>query len=158
MFGIKGWLKPFSYSRPKAQILTYATWRLRLNGSERCYSLAQGKRHGNSIIAKLSGIDTRTQAATLVAAEIWIPTSELSTLSSGEYYWYQLTGLTVVTVDEQILGKVRNLIETGANDVLVVQDDARAQELLIPYIYRDVIKDVDLDRRLITVDWQTDYV
>lgn len=156
-FGIKGWLKVFSYCRPRAQILDYKTWQLRTNSNENSYLLQQGKQHGNRIIAKLSGIDTRTQAETLAPAEIWVPTCELSQLPAGEYYWYQLTDLNVVTVDGQILGKVERLIETGANDVLVVISDPDSEEILIPYIRGDVVKEVDLDQQLMIVDWQTDF-
>ena len=156
-FGIKGWLKVFSYCRPKTQILDYKTWQLRTNGNEKSYLLQQGKKHGNRIIAKLSGIDTRTQAQRLVPAEIWVPTFELSKLPADEYYWYQLTDLNVVTVDGQILGKIKRLIETGANDVLVVKSNPDSEEILIPYIRGDVVKEVNLDQQLMIVDWQTDF-
>ncbi len=156
-FGIKGWLKVFSYCRPRAQIFDYKTWQLRIDDNEKSYALEQGKPHGNGIIAKLSGIDTRTQAETLAAAEIWVSTSKLSKLPAGEYYWYQLTGLKVVTVDGQILGKIERLLQTGANDVLVVKSDPDSEEILIPYIRGDVIKEVDLDQQLMIVDWQTGF-
>lgn len=155
-FGIKGWLKIFSYCRPKEQILDYTTWQVRTREHEKSYVLEQGKQHGNGIIAQLQGIDTCTQAETLKAAEIWVATTELSDLPAGEYYWYQLMGLKVVGVNGQSLGIIDRLLETGANDVLVVKS-AIAEEILIPYIRGDVVKEVDLDQKMVTVAWQVDF-
>ena len=65
--------------------------------------------------------------------------------------------MNVVTVDGQILGKIERLIETGANDVLVVKSNPDSEEILIPYIRGDVVKEVNLDQQLMIVDWQTDF-
>ena len=80
VFGIKGWLKIFSFCRPKEQILDYSNWELRTPSSADVYELQEGKLHGNSIVAKLQNIDDRTQAETLVSAEIWVVKSELPDL------------------------------------------------------------------------------
>ena len=158
VFGINGWLKVYSYSRPVEQILNYSTWQLRTSKTKQTCQIEDGKPHGSGIIAKLSGIDTRTQAECLVRAEIWVSAEELSELPEGEYYWYQLTGLRVVTQDGEFLGNVVRIMETGANDVLVINNDSGSNELLIPYIQDDVIKDVDLNQKLIIVDWSPDYI
>ena len=157
VFGIKGWLKVFSYCRPIEQILDYATWQLRSRDAEVSYSLEQGKPHGPGVIAKLSGIDTRTLAEALVHAEIWVPEAELSTLSADEFYWYQLLGMKVVTVEGQTLGTIKRLLETGANDVLVVKQTAATKEILIPYVRGDVVTHVDLQQKVMTVDWQLNF-
>lgn len=157
VFGIKGWLKVFSYCRPLEQILDYATWQLRTRNTEVSYSLEQGKPHGPGVIAKLSGIDTRTLAEPLVHAGIWVPEGELSALPADEFYWYQLEGMKVVTVDGQALGTIKRLLETGANDVLVVKNTADAKEILIPYVRGKVVTHVDLQQRVMTVDWQPNF-
>ena len=148
----------YSYCRPKEQILDYPLWQLRDNENEQTYKLEEGKQHGTGIIAKLSKVDTRNQAEALVHSEIWVSTKELLVLPEGEYYWFELTGLNVVTLDGQSLGSVIRLMETGANDVLVVANDSDADEILIPYIRDEVIKKVDLNKKCITVDWQPDYL
>ena len=157
VFGIKGWLKVFSFCRPKEQILRYTTWQLHFNGDEKSFPIEQGKEHGAGIIVKLAGIDTRTQAEALNKATIWVPVSDLAQLSKDEYYWYQLIGLNVETIEGQSLGIIEHLIETGANDVLVVTNIANKQQILIPYIRGKVVKQVDLDQKLMIVDWQIDY-
>ena len=89
-----------------------------------------------------------------------IEKSELPELEAG-FYWYQLEGLRVVTTSGQDLGKVHHLMETGANDVLVVKGDAQSVdkiERLVPYIDGSVIKQVDLKQGLIVVEWDKDYL
>jgi 16S rRNA processing protein RimM len=71
----------------------------------------------------------------------------------GEFYWTDLEGLQVVHSDGRTLGKVAHLLATGANDVLVVRGD---QEILIPFVQGEVIKDVDLAAGVINVDWEWD--
>ena len=157
VFGIKGWLKIFSFCRPKEQILDYSKWELRTSSNVNVYGLQEGKLHGNGVVAKLQNIDDRTQAKTLVRAEIWVAKSELPDLAKDEFYWFQLEGLTVISVDGEQLGRVKRMMETGANDVIVVQDETEKQEILIPYVREQVVKRVDLEKRTITVDWQKDY-
>ena len=105
----------------------------------------------------LAGIDTRTEAEALRHAEIWVSSAQLPELPAGEYYWYQLVGLDVKTVTGQALGKIERLVETGANDVLVVKGSADEAEVLIPYLPGEVVREVDLESKLMTVDWQLDF-
>ena len=156
-FGIKGWLKIYSYCRPKAQILEYELWQLRLEQGEKVYRLNEGKQHGNGIVVRLSGVDTRTAAEALRDAQIWVPAADLPPLPAGEYYWHQLIGLDVVTVAGQKLGKIEHLMETGAHDVLVITGEGGGGEILIPYVQGQVVKEVDPDRKLVTVDWQAEF-
>ena len=86
--------------------------------------------------------------------EIGIRRDQLPVTAPGEYYWHDLQGLTVVTVKGELLGTVGHLLETGANDVLVVNGE---RERLIPFVLDQVIVDVDLDKREIQVDWDKDF-
>jgi 16S rRNA processing protein RimM len=157
VFGIKGWLKVFSYCRPKEQIFDYTHWDLSLPKSTETFELQEGKIHGNGIIAKLKHLDDRTRAETYLGAEIWVNKSALHQLADDEFYWFELEGMNVKTIDGDTLGKVVRLMETGANDVLVVQSDNNQEEILIPYLREQVIKQVELETKTITVDWQKDY-
>ncbi len=157
VFGIKGWLKIYSFCRPKEQILDYAKWQLRKPGNANVYELQEGKLHSNKVVAKLNNIDDRTLAESLVHSEIWIAKIELPDLVDNEFYWFQLEGLTVITVDGEQLGRVKKMMETGANDVIVVKDEIDKEEILIPYVREQVVKRVDLEKKTITVDWQKDY-
>lgn len=157
VFGVKGWLKIYSFCRPKEQILNYAKWQLRTPGNANVYELQEGKLHSNKVVAKLNNIDDRTLAEALVRSEIWVAKSELPDLVDDKFYWFQLEGLTVITVDGEQLGRVKKMMETGANDVIVVQGEIDKEEILIPYVREQVVKRVDLEKKTITVDWQKDY-
>lgn len=155
LFGVKGWVKVFSYTRPRTQILDYKRWYLGEH-SDRSIQLENGRSHKEGVVAKLQGIDDRDVAVTLLQHKIWIDEGELPALVANEYYWYQLIGLQVVDTSNQHLGEIIQLFETGANDVMVVQSDD-GTEHLVPYLMERVIKGVDLVNNKMIVDWDTDY-
>ncbi|MBT8093136.1 MAG: ribosome maturation factor RimM [Gammaproteobacteria bacterium] len=152
-FGVQGWVKVFSYTEPREAVLDYKRWQLSKKGDWQSVSVAEGKRHGKTVIVRLDGYDDRDQAAALIGSEIGVPRDELPETDDGHYYWSDLEGLRVVTKDGTDIGKVDYFIETGANDVMVVRGE---QERLIPFVMNKVIVDVDLAGGLITVDWDWD--
>ena len=114
---------------------------------------AEGQRHGKTIIARVDGFDDRDQAARLIGTDIGVPRDELPETDNGHYYWSDLEGLRVVGRDGTKLGRVDYMLETGANDVMVVKGDT---EQLIPFVLDKVILDVDLAKGEIRVDWEWD--
>ena len=155
VFGVRGWCKVFSHSRPREQILSYTQWQIGRGENRQIVSLQEGKVHGEAIIVKLDGIDDRDQAAALKGSHIWIAPSQLVPLARDEYYWRQLIGLDVLDQAGALLGKVDGLIETGANDVLLVKSGK--QEHLIPFILDQVVMKIDIEMGQISVDWDIDY-
>lgn len=152
-FGVKGWLKVFSYTDPREAILDYDTWQLSQNGGFKPVQLAEGKRHGKSVIVRFSGVDDRDTAAAFLDAEIVVPRTALPEATDGSFYWADLEGLSVIRQDGESIGQVDRVLETGAHDVLVVKGDS---ERLIPFVMQEFIVDVDLDNGVITVDWEWD--
>ena len=116
--------------------------------------LAAGSRHGKGVIARLADCENRDQAQALIGYEIGIRRDQLPATAPGEYYWRDLQGLKVISVKGELLGTVDHLIETGANDVLVVKGE---RERLIPFVVDQVIVNVDLDEREIHVDWDESF-
>lgn len=155
VFGVKGWVKVFSDTDPRENIVTYSPWYLSVKGEWLPHTVEQGKRQGKTVIAKLKDCEDREAAALLTGQEIAIRRDQMDKLEEGEFYWSDLIGLQVETTDGQKLGKVSNLLETGANDVLIV--NAEDKEILVPYIKDQVIKKIDLDEQLIVVDWDPDF-
>jgi 16S rRNA processing protein RimM len=94
-------------------------------------------------------VKTAAEAQRLVGAEICVPESRLPALAVDEFYWHQLIGLEVMSVDGRRLGTIRQIIETGSNDVYVVQEGR--EEVLIPAL-AEVVREVNLERRLMVVD------
>lgn len=160
VFGVKGWLKVFSYTDPKDGILNYRDWTLLLDGKRIPIRLEEGRRQGQGIVVRLKGIDDREVARTYCGAEIRVPTEQLPELPEGEFYWHQLEGLDVFTVEGECLGKVHHLLETGSNDVLVVHATAGSidqRERLIPYLPDQMVQQVDLKGSRMVVDWDPEF-
>lgn len=150
LYGVRGWVKIYSYTQPRENILSYTPWYLRQHGAWRPITLAEGKVHGKGVIARLEGIEDREAARRLVGTEISLQRAQLPPLGEQEYYWSDLMGLQVETVAGEPLGVIQSMLETGANDVMVVSGD---RERLIPYIRTDVVVAIDLLQRRMKVDW-----
>ncbi len=153
--GIQGWVKVHSETSPRENIVRYSPWELRWPGHRAHYRVKAGRRQGKAVIAKLEGCNDRDAAEALIGAAIVLPRSRLPQLTApGEYYWADLEGLRVVTIEGVELGHVDHLFETGANDVVVVQGD---RERLIPYVWGQVVREVDLEAGVMRVDWDQDF-
>jgi len=150
-YGVKGWLKVVSFTDPADNLLGYRPWQLTRAGRVHALELEAARRHGQVYVAKIKGIDDRDSAETLADAEIAIDASALPRLPDNEFYWRDLLGMAVVLPDGALLGRVVELIETGANDVLVVEGDAGRR--LIPFV-ATVIGEVDLVARKLVADWR----
>ncbi|SFR74838.1 16S rRNA processing protein RimM [Marinobacter daqiaonensis] len=160
VFGVKGWLKVYSYTDPVEGILNYRNWTLVQDGKRIAAELEDGRRQGQGIVVKLRNVDDRDLARTYGGAEIRVPLAELPELPEGEYYWYQLEGLDVFTVEGECLGYVHHLMETGANDVLVVRANEASidqRERLIPYLPDQVVRTVEIPTRRMVVDWDPEF-
>ena len=153
LFGVRGWVKVFSYTDPREAVLKYRGLLLGQHGKWQSVEVAEGQRHGKSVIVHLEGIDDRDQAAALVGAEIGVSRDALPGLEDGQYYWSDLIGMKVVHLDGTVLGTIESMLETGAHDVMVLAGD---QERLIPFVKDRIVLDVDLAERLVSVDWEWD--
>jgi 16S rRNA processing protein RimM len=154
LFGVQGYVKLYSYTDPPEGIFAYRPWLIVRGARRQRVELEDGRRHGKGLIAKLEGCDDRDAAALLVGAQIEIDKSQLADLAPGEYYWADLIGLRVLGADGSELGVVERLLETGANDVLVVKGE---RERLIPFLPGRVVSAVDLERGELKVDWDPDF-
>ena len=153
LFGVRGWVKVYSYTEPREAVLDYKDWLLSRDGHWQWVVLAEGKRHGKAVIARFEGIEDRDAAAELTGSDIGVDRDALPDPGEGHYYWADLEGLTVVHKDGTELGKVASLMATGAKDVMVVDGPV---ERLIPFVPGGVVLDVDVAAGVIRVDWEWD--
>lgn len=153
LFGVRGWVRVFSYTEPREAFLQYKGLLLGRNGDWQSIKVAEGQRHGKSVILRLEGVDDRDQAAALIGTEIGVDRDELPKPEDGHYYWSDLLGLTVVHRDGTELGTINEMLETGAHDVMVVKGDT---ERLIPFVMNEIIIGVDLSNKQVNVDWEWD--
>ncbi len=158
LFGVEGWVKLESYAEPRIRIFKYRPWFVgRADGTgEIEFDDVEGRAQGKGIVARLPGIDDRDAAAALVGAEIRIWRSALPKPKRGEFYWADLEGLAVTNMQGIAFGRVSHLFATGANDVLVVSDEAR-RERMIPFVTGEFVKEVDIDGGRILVDWDAEF-
>ncbi|MGB0496108.1 MAG: ribosome maturation factor RimM [Kangiellaceae bacterium] len=160
VFGVHGWVKIFSYAEPRNNILTYKPWLIRQKSDWRTMELVKGRTQGKTIVAQIKGVDDRDKAYALIGSEIAIESKQLKKLGKDNFYWRDLIGLNVEEINQGPIGIVKSIMETGANDVLVVvkkDSSGKSTEILIPYLLGDVVKDVDLDGQLIRVDWDESF-
>ncbi|MFW5927145.1 MAG: ribosome maturation factor RimM [Wenzhouxiangella sp.] len=155
-WGVQGWVRVYSYTRPATEIFNYRPW---LRGSDgESLSVSQWRQSGQRLVARIEGIDTPEQAAALDRDEIRVPRSSLPETGEGEYYWHDLVGLEVINLQDHHYGRVARLIETGTHDVLEVADEGREDPVLIPFVPDTFIRHVDLEAGRIVVDWPLDWV
>ncbi|KPJ90802.1 MAG: ribosome maturation factor RimM [Gammaproteobacteria bacterium SG8_11] len=161
-YGIKGWVKLFSYTDPIENILQYQPWFINHKGVWKKVAIEQGRIHGKTLVAHIEAVEDRDSAEQFKGCEIAIQRSQLPAAEPGEYYWIDLIGLRVINQQGIELGVVDHLMETGANDVLVIRDKKQDnkggdKERLIPFVLNEFIKSVDLDTKTIHVDWDADF-
>jgi 16S rRNA processing protein RimM len=152
-FGVKGWLKIQPFTAEPDGLLAYPRWWIGRDEAWESLEVEQAKAQGGSVVAKFPGCDDRDAALRYRGAQVAVTKAELPASGKNEFYWADLIGLKVVNEASQDLGAVVQMIETGANDVLVVQGE---RERLIPFI-ADVVRQVDVAGGSITVDWDADF-
>jgi len=151
--GVQGWLKVISFTDPIDNIFNFKPWQIEHQAQWQTMTVASHKRLGNSLIVKLHNLDDREIARTYTNDHIAIPASALPTLQEDEHYWSDLIGLEVYTNQQQYLGVIDHLLETGSNDVFVIKGE---KEHLIPYT-RHVVQTIDLNKRTMIVDWDPEF-
>ncbi|HEX4871395.1 MAG TPA: ribosome maturation factor RimM [Nevskiaceae bacterium] len=159
VFGVRGWVKLQSYTRPIDNLLDYPVWWLGGDGGYAA-SWRGGRPQGPGLVAQLvdrdgQWIESRELAERLIGAELQVERDQLPRLPAGQYYWADLLGLEVCNEQGERLGEVDHLTSNGAQDVLAVKEAGALR--LIPFVQGPLVKSVDLASRRIVVDWQRDW-
>ncbi len=162
-YGLNGWLWVFSKTDPISNMFDYLPWYIQTKTGWQTVDVKRWKTQGKGLVVALKGVSDRTAAEQIIGAEIWVSKSQLPQAGMDEYYWNDLKGLTVLGLDdsenEVNLGKIHELFETGANDVMVVHatpESIDAEERMIPW-HKDVVQRVDIEAGRIYVNWGVDY-
>lgn len=184
--GVRGWVRVRSDMEPAEELLRYGVWLLDRGGGEwRPAAVEAARPHGKAFVARLEGVDDRDAAAGLAGTRLGLPRGDLPEPEEGRYYWADLIGLEVVNEAGEPLGVVREMIETGANDVMVIGPaEVRAGteavtgtgagagaearigsgasagrggpgERIVPFLMDRVVRDVDLEAGRIRVAWDS---
>ena len=152
-YGVKGWVKIQPFTEMLDGLFDYENWWIASAGEWVEFEIDDAKVHSNVILAKPVGSDDRDSAFALKGKDIAVPRESLPVPEEGDYYWSDLIKLSVFNVEGVELGKVQEVFETGANDVLVVKGD---RERLIPFTGQTVLE-VNLEAGYLRVDWDSDF-
>lgn len=172
-YGIKGWVKLISFTEPRENILDYRQLEIRFDDSgvkagvkaeaemPLCLEMDAGRIQGKGLVAHFVGYDTPERAQQLNGAHIEIDAKALPALEEDEYYWHQLIGMNVVNRQGIALGRIDRMLETGANDVMVIVATAESiddRERLLPWLPGRTVLKVDVAKEEVQVDWEPDYL
>ncbi len=164
-WGVKGWFKVIAYSADPLALLSSRNWfLLPPSTGERSFSdpvglaISEARTHANAVVASAREVTNRQVAEALRGARVFVSRSSFPTTGEDEYYWVDLIGLTVLNREGENLGNVREMISTGAQTVLVLDDhrDETSIERMIPFVAA-YVDDVDLSGGRILVDWQSSF-
>ncbi|TWI55135.1 ribosome maturation factor RimM [Halalkalibacter nanhaiisediminis] len=108
------------------------------------------RRHKNFDLLQFEGYHSINDVEKFKGATLYVSEELLKELDEGEFYYHEIIGCLVITEEGTELGKIKEIIETGANDVWVVQRIGGGKDILLPYI-EDVIKDINIEEKIIRV-------
>ncbi len=160
VYGVKGWLRLRSWTQPLEQVFSYQPWLLVDQGGEQGAAPRQApqlltqRAHGGHFVISLEGVTDRDQAAQLVGQQVHVARDRLPELPEDEYYWAELVGMQVSNLAGCEFGKVSDLLETGANDVLVIEGE---RQRLVPFVQGQTVTSIDRSAGRIVVDWDSDF-
>jgi 16S rRNA processing protein RimM len=162
-WGIKGSLRVLPLASPAEALFSSKRWYLAPpeelpQHSRGLRRVREARQQGEHIVASLQEVGDRDAAQALRGQRVFVPRSSFPSTTPDEFYWVDLIGLAVHNREQQRLGEVLGLLDTGAHSVLRVgRPGAKSsEELLIPFVAA-YIDDVRLDQRRIDVDWGADY-
>lgn len=153
-YAVRGWVKVQPFTELLDNLLDYPIWRLGKAGKWREYEVLEAKVHGQFLLVHLDGVDDRNASEALQGHDIAVVRSELPPAEEDEYYWDDLVGLEVVNLAGESLGKVAELLESGAHDIMKVV--AGEQQRLIPFT-APIVREVETEAGRIVVDWGADW-
>ena len=151
--GIKGALKVYSYAESASSFKPGNSVILKSEGSEQAFVIAWVKPHHKTVLVAFEGVTHRNRAEELIGLELFMAWDSLETLEEGVYYWSDIIGLSVFTIENEYLGRVTSVIQTGSNDVYVVKNEEGqdSAEILVPAL-EWVVREIDLDQKKMRVD------
>lgn len=158
-YGIKGWLWVFSNTEHHEDIFAMSPWYMKTATGFKPLTVKEWRHQGSGLVASFVEVPDRNVAETMNGTTVWVSKDSLPALADDEYYWSDLVGLTVVNEQNECLGVVKNLFETGAHAIMTVVPSGASidnEERLIPW-HKTVVCDVNLADKVITVAWEKDY-
>jgi 16S rRNA processing protein RimM len=153
-FGVRGWVKVQPFTEQPGNLGQYGSWWIAVSGQWQLYTVAEWLQHGDHLVARIEGCNTREQAAIYRGCEIAVSRDAMPEPGPDEFYHSDLSGLRVVNRAGVELGRIEEVLENGAHPVLHVTGQGR--ERLLPLV-ASVVDQVDLQAGEMRVDWDADW-
>jgi 16S rRNA processing protein RimM len=121
------------------------------------YKVKGAKIHSGNVVMTLDGVDDRDQALVLKGARILVARDAFPKTEKDDYYWVDLIGCHAINLQKESLGEVIDVTENGAHGVIAIGDLVKKEvRYLVPFV-KEVVQNVDLPNKVITLDWQLDW-
>jgi 16S rRNA processing protein RimM len=121
------------------------------------YKVKGAKMHSGNVVMTLDGVSDRDQALALKGARILVARDAFPKADKDDYYWVDLIGCHAINLQKESLGEVIDVTENGAHGVIAIGDHAKKEvRYLVPFV-KEVVQNVDLPNKVITLDWQLDW-
>ncbi len=157
-YGLKGWIKIFSFTSNNEDIFNYKPWYLYIKNNWYIPPETNWKIYKNYFLVKYKNINTINIVSLLINSKILINDYQLPPVEKNVFYWKDLIGCTVLTSNNYYLGNVVNFFETGSNDVMIVKNiSLKGKNLLIPFILKKIILNINLIKKIIFIKWNINY-
>lgn len=157
-YGVRGWQVLHSFTEPAKNLFSYAPWYLQTSSGASWTEITnhESRPHKDAFIAQINGICDRDEAQALTGALIGVPRGVIPDPEQDEYFWHDLIGCQVKNLQDQVLGEVMELMETGAHAVLCIGSSQPKGNHLVPFT-EQYLQLVDPAQKQIIVDWQADW-
>lgn len=161
-FGIKGLIKIHADTNDPESFVRYQSWFVQEQGVWRSIQLNHiHHQYDRLFLGQIKGITSPEDAKVYSGKAIAVKREELPPLPKNQYYWSDLVGMTVKNIHQVVLGTVDHLLESGKNVILVVKErdsnHLAIKTRLLPFALNNIIRDIDLKKNVMTVDWEEDF-
>lgn len=153
VFGVQGWVK-IKTSSDMDTLKHYKKLQLSINNTRTILEIEKSNMKNGIWFVLFKGINERNKSEDLIGSIVAVNRDDFPDTGTNEYYWVDLIGLKVINLQHELLGTIDNMMDTGANSVMVVKNDETTR--LIPFVAA-YITDVDMQNKQVIVDWGLDY-
>ena len=158
-YGIKGWLWVFSDTDDRTAIFAMQPWYMKTANGMKPLTVKAWREQGTGIVAQFEQVPDRNVAETMNGVTLWVEQDVLPETSEDEYYWSDLIGVQVFNEQDEYLGDIAEMFETGAHDIMRVSatsDSLDDEERLIPW-HKQTVLTVDMTAKRVIAAWPSDY-
>ena len=157
-YGVRGWQVLHSFTEPVENLFSYAPWLLQSAQGQQWVEVKdyEFRPHKGAYVAQINGVHNREEAQSLTGALVGVLRDAIPEPEDDEFFWHDLIGCEVINVQDENLGVVQELMETGAHAILSVQSRNARRAILVPFT-EEHVESVDTQAKQVRVNWPSDW-